>query len=205
MRLRAGRVTRLAQDAACGVNGVDARVSCIPDGRYRISGNYYKRGELQLVEALGRLTAECGLGKVLVREWLAPLRAVQPENGAVLNVPRAVFAEFAPGASINALSGGLPVGGRPLSHYYTHHTIPHDTARYHTIPHDTARYHTIPHDTARYHMIPHDTTRYHTIPHRSIRTHTALVFFAALDSRLHRGDIRVVFMNLVSGTCGERW
>ena len=91
-----------------GIVSTHVRRDMLNHSWYRISGNYYKRGELQLVEALGRLTAECGLDKVLVREWLAPLRAIQPESGAVLNIPRAVFAEFATGASVNALSGGLP-------------------------------------------------------------------------------------------------
>jgi hypothetical protein len=70
-------------------------------------GQHYDRKERELGGALASLAALCGLSHVSLAEWFAPLRAVVPASGEVVNIPRALFAERAGGVSLEALTLSL--------------------------------------------------------------------------------------------------
>ena len=65
-------------------------------------GRRYLDTELARAAGLSTLAASCGLERVAVREWVAPLRGVVPPTGEVVDEPYAVFADVAGGASLES-------------------------------------------------------------------------------------------------------
>ena len=75
--------------------------------RYK-PGQHYAKNEHALARAAAGIAADCGLSRVALREWVAPLRAMVPGSKEVVALREALWAERAEGVSIEALASALP-------------------------------------------------------------------------------------------------
>ena len=75
--------------------------------RYK-PGQHYARNEHALARAAAGIASDCGLSRVALREWVAPLRAVVPGSKEVVVLREALWAERADGVSVEALALALP-------------------------------------------------------------------------------------------------
>jgi len=75
--------------------------------RYK-ARQYFSRTEHGMLAALSGIAGDCGLTRVLLREWVAPLRAVVPGSNEAVSVPDALWAEIAEGVSLDSLTVALP-------------------------------------------------------------------------------------------------
>eukprot|EP00854_Cymbomonas_tetramitiformis_P006479 gene6479-7768_t len=72
--------------------------------RHYQGGALYKPQEKSMVKSLMKLSEECGLDHVNIKEWLEPLRSVIPGTGQRIEERETIFAEFAEGASLEILN-----------------------------------------------------------------------------------------------------
>jgi len=92
-----------------GVQSPMVEASKLPQMRRRYKpGQHYDRKEFSLLRAAAGIAADCGLSRVLLREWTAPLRAVVPGSLETLSLGEALWAERAEGVSLDALAMALP-------------------------------------------------------------------------------------------------
>jgi len=72
---------------------------------YQNGNIHYDANEQSRVRTLLQLQYDCGFGDINIHEWMAPIRTVVEETGERIEEAEGIFAEFARGASVEALVG----------------------------------------------------------------------------------------------------